>query len=88
MFAKPSLLSARHDVASLTLKQGNPISAFAVLSSEENSLDHERETLDLRAVAEAAYKGGEAVRLAQKAVKISPWVTKNWEVLAYVRGAT
>jgi superkiller protein 3 len=85
VFSKPSLLSARRDVASLILKQGKPMPAFAILSAQENSLDHEREALGLKAVAET---GSEAVRLAQKAVKISPWEIKNWEMLAYVRSTT
>jgi superkiller protein 3 len=86
--AAPSSSSARRDVASLLLKQGNPASAFAILSSQPgDDLDHERQTIGLRAIAASTNNVNEAIKLAQKAVRMIPWQIQNWQVLAYVRGA-
>jgi superkiller protein 3 len=67
---------------------GNPASALAVLSSQQGeNLDDERDDLGLKAVAESAKRGKEAVRLAQKAVKMTPWCMKNWEIMSFARAA-
>jgi superkiller protein 3 len=87
IFAEPSLSSARLQLASLSLKQGEHTSALAVLPSQhEDSLEDERKSLSLRAVAESANEEEDASRLAQRAIILTPWESKNWEALAYVRG--
>jgi superkiller protein 3 len=87
IFAEPSLSSARLQLATLSLMQGDHTSAPAVLSSQhEDSLEDERQSLSLRAVARSANEEDIATRLAQRAIMLTPWETRNWEALAYVRG--
>lgn len=91
--AEPSRPEDRCRLASLTLQQGASDAALAILTtaSSENNMEQQRNSLALRAIAHCLSKNThgdktrEGVRLAQKAIMLSPMVKKNWASLAFVR---
>ncbi|KAI0674837.1 TPR-like protein [Trametes maxima] len=92
VFAEPARTDVRYSLASLTLRSGESGAALAVLGGSaqtQGDFAQLRASLALRAVAlcvEETGHGAEALRLAQKAVALSPWDRHSWEALAYVRG--
>ncbi|KAH9920727.1 uncharacterized protein B0H18DRAFT_1121815 [Fomitopsis serialis] len=93
VLAEPSLPEMRQTLASLNVQQGDSKSAQAVLAgasgSHEGNLEHARQSLHLEAITRclappSPERTAEAHKLAQKAVMLSPWATRNWEALAFV----
>lgn len=84
--AEPSLPAPKRALATLSVQEGQPETALAILGSQDKE---NRESLGLRAVAESMVGGinkdGTATRRAQKAVMLAPWDIKNWQTLAYTR---
>ncbi|KAH9858634.1 TPR-like protein [Lenzites betulinus] len=91
VFAEPARTDARRSLASLALRTGESGAALATLESGSHAhgdLAELRAALALHAVAlcvESAQDAPAALRLAQKAVVLSPWDRRAWEALAYIR---
>ncbi|KAI0633616.1 TPR-like protein [Trametes polyzona] len=92
VYAEPARTDARRSLAALTLRSGAPAAALAILGSPESRAQGDfaalRAALALHAVAlcvKARESAPEALRLAQKAVVLSPWDKQAWEAVAYVR---
>jgi superkiller protein 3 len=89
---EPTRSVSRREVAALAIQNGEYNSALALLrSSETNECS---ESLCLRAIAGSfnirdpsptADSPQTLLRLAQKAVMLSPSQVRNWETLAFVR---
>ncbi|OBZ66566.1 Superkiller protein 3 [Grifola frondosa] len=91
VFAEPSRSNTRRELATLTLQHGASDSALAVISgsaAKEDNLAQLRESLGLHSIALCMTNSSsqqEAQKLAQKAIMLSPWDTRSWQILAYVR---
>ncbi|KAI0644651.1 TPR-like protein [Trametes meyenii] len=91
VFAEPARTDVRHSLATLTLRSGESAAALAVLGGSaqtQSDFAQLRTSLALRAIAlcvEETGQGQEALKLAQKAIALSPWDREGWEALAYVR---
>ncbi|KAI8969575.1 TPR-like protein [Trametes punicea] len=92
VFAEPERTDARRELASLTLRSGQSASALAILegsAQNQNDFAQLRASLALHAVSRCVEDedraASKALRLAQKAVMLSPWGSTEWKALAYVR---
>jgi superkiller protein 3 len=78
----------RRQLAALVLQHGEPQDALKVVNEAEGAeetLEEARESAAVRAIATSATgHARDAKRLAQRAVMLTPWVTQNWEALAFV----
>ena len=83
--AEPSRPAPKRTLATLSVQEGQPEVALAILGSQN---EQDRESLGLRAIAESMVEDEAATRRAQKAVRLAPWEIKNWQTLAYVRKQT
>lgn len=83
--AEPSRPAAKRALAALSVQDGQPAAAVAILGSQH---EEDRESLGLRAIAESMVGGIQKDRMvtrrAQKAVVLAPWEIRNWQTLAYV----
>ena len=92
MVAEPPRSEDRQRLASLVLQQGASDAALAILTAASggSDIENQRESLALRAIARSLSKGStvtktkEAMRLAQKAIKLAPMNKNNWKALAFV----
>ncbi|KAL5507335.1 SKI3 [Sanghuangporus vaninii] len=95
---EPSYIGSRKELASLSLCQGQPEIAQALLSRLLDSpdvyrIDGAHESLRLLAIASVTsvnkyMTASDARKVAQKAVMLAPWDEKNWLAFAYVRSAS
>lgn len=87
MFAEPARREARKDLATQALQRGDTRLVLPILTgSSVSSIEGDREALHLLAVAELESGSAfDALRSAQKAVRITPWDMKNWQTLVLVR---
>ena len=84
--AEPSRPAPKRTLAALSVQEGQPEVALAILGSQT---EQDRESLGLIAIAESMVgEDGAATRRAQKAVRLAPWEIRNWQTLAYVRKQT
>ena len=93
--AHPSQSKHKRLLATLALQSGEIGAAHAVLASlsAEEDLARSRESASLQALVESHVGGGEdeqgrGLKLAQRAVMLSPWKDFDWKVLAHVRTAS
>ncbi|KAL5485002.1 SKI3 [Sanghuangporus weigelae] len=95
---EPSYIGSRKELASLSICQGQPEIAQALLSRLLDSpdvyrIDGAHESLRLLAIASVTsvdkyMTASDARKIAQKAVMLAPWDEKNWLAFAYVRTAS
>lgn len=92
MFAEPAQAEVRNDLAALCLRNGEHDAVLPILSSSSTSdgsheVDVIRASASVRAVAKAIQPEHpeDGLRLAQKGIMLTPWDSKNWLTLAYVR---
>jgi superkiller protein 3 len=88
--ADPGSAVLRRQLAALTLQCGDAAGALALVraGAADETLEETREAAGLHAVAASVAAAGntpETVRLAQRAVMLTPWAAQNWEALAFVR---
>ncbi|OSD01253.1 TPR-like protein [Trametes coccinea BRFM310] len=92
VFAEPERTDVRRELASLTLRNGESAAALAILGGSaqtQSDFSELRASLALHAVVESVEAQedaqSDALRLAQKAVKLTPWDKRAWEALAFAR---
>ncbi|KAF7315319.1 Antiviral protein [Mycena indigotica] len=85
--AEPARPDTRNDLASLNLQLNDHKTAHAVLSgSQTGSFEVARNSLALQAISESMNgDSSRAIRLAQKAIFLTPWKAENWKTLALAR---
>lgn len=86
VFAEPERTDVRRELASLTLRNGESAAALAILGGSaqtQSDFSELRASLALHAVVESVEAQedaqSDALRLAQKAVKLTPWDKRAWE---------
>jgi hypothetical protein len=88
VFAEPSLLAGRQDLASLLLRNERWQDAAAIMTSEDavRNFEDERRIIHLRTIAIGGIKDAKnAVRTGQKSVALTPWKKECWQALAFAR---
>jgi hypothetical protein len=88
VFAEPSLLAGRQDLASLLLRNEKWQDATAIMTSQDGlrSFEDERRIIHLKTIALSGIKDAKnALKIGQKSVALTPWKKECWQALAFAR---